>query len=336
MRFKIPFIQPYQQLLDLAFKHGRQAEPVVAKRIRKKERWAKEIERTKLEAIADELDEKLRKIEQSFPDFDAMPFFYQQLADATIDLNATRMRLGNIKRTAKIVQKLRREHLGKIFRSKTDRQIKDLSRSFYGRVSSSIKKIGPDLLALENSRKELERLPNLRTDCMTVLLAGYPNVGKSTVLSRLTGSTPEIAAYPFTTKGLKLGYFKEKFFDFQVIDTPGLLDRQKRNPIEQKAVSALRELDGLVVLVIDPSVSSGFSIEQQFELYNNLKKEFSKRDFLVTLNKVDVATEEQLEHARKLFEGAIESKPNDATLRNEIVTRVLKNSKPVPRLRTKK
>jgi len=180
-----------------------------------------------------------------------------------------------------------------------------LSRSFYGRVSSVMKKIGPDLLELEKNRKELERLPDLRMDCFTVLLAGFPNVGKTTVLSRLTGSTPKIAAYPFTTKGLRLGFFNEKYFDFQVIDTPGLLDRSKRNPIEEKAVAALRRLDCLVVFVADPSLASGFSLEQQASLFSNLKKGFSDRKFLVVLNKADLSSPEQLEQAKTAFPDAI-------------------------------
>ena len=319
MRFKIPYIQTSQEMLDSAFKHGRQAEPQVAKRIRKKERWAKEIERVKLEGIADELDEKLNKVVKAFPSFENLPFFYQDIADATINLDATRQRLGNLKRTAKVVQKLRREYLGKIFRSRTDRQIKDLSRSFYGRVSSIIKKAGTDLKALETSRKELERLPNIRTDCFTVLLAGYPNVGKTTVLLRLTGSKPQIAAYPFTTKGLRLGYFNEKYFDFQVIDTPGLLDRSKRNPIEEKAASALRRLDCLVVFIADPSLSSGFSIQQQVDLFLNLKKEFSSKQFVVCVNKTDLSSIEQIEETKQLFGDVLLTRDNDNSLKEKIV-----------------
>ncbi|MDO8625343.1 MAG: GTPase [Candidatus Diapherotrites archaeon] len=320
MRFKIGYIQSGEEMLDLAFRHGRGLQPVVGKRVRKKERWSKEIARVKLEGISDELAEKLHVVGTRFPSFEELPFFYQDLMDATIDLDRTRKRLGNIKRAGKLVQKMRREHLGKIFRSKTDRAISSLSHAYYGRITSIMKKINADLKALELARRELERLPNVRTDCFTVLLAGFPNVGKTTVLSRLTGSMPEIAAYPFTTKGLKLGYFRERFFDVQVIDTPGLLDRQKVNTVEQKALSALRNLDGVVVFVVDASETSGFGLAQQQKLLEALKKELRQKTFWTALNKVDIAHPTQLEQTSKLFPDAIETRPDDATvLRAKIV-----------------
>jgi nucleolar GTP-binding protein len=331
MRFKIGYVQTGDEMLDLAFKHARALQPTVGKRVRKKERWSKEIARVKLEGIGDELDEKLHSVGARFPSFEELPPFYQDLMDATVDLDATRKRLGNVKRAGKLVQKMRREHLGKIFRAKTDRSISSLCHAFYGRVSSIMKKIGPALKALEIARRELERLPNVRTDCFTVLLAGFPNVGKTTVLSRLTGSTPEIAAYPFTTKGLKIGYFKEKFFEVQVIDTPGLLDRAKVNAVEQKAISALRNLDGVVVFVVDTSETSGFSIEQQSDLYQNLQKDFVGRAFWVALNKVDIAHPTQMERTLRLFKDAIETRPNDAAeLRAKITAQLLDAMRKMP------
>ncbi len=327
MRFAIKYIQPASEMLNLAFKHARQSHGSFSKRMRKKERWAKEIEKTKLEGISEELDEKLIKVVQSFPSFEILPPFYKALIDATIGLGETRRRLGNVKRTAKLVQKMRREHLGKIFKSKTDYSIKKLSRAFYGRVSSMMKKLEPDMLELEKARKELERLPDLRTDCFTVLIAGYPNVGKTTLLHRLTGSKPHIAAYPFTTLGIKTGFFKDRYFDFQALDLPGLLDRTKVNPIEQKALSALRYLDGVVVFVVDPSLYSGFTLEQQAALFSSLRKTLERKKFIIAMNKLDLSTPEQLEHAGKLFGEFVSTKDGDETIKAQIVSLATQNSK---------
>lgn len=318
MRFQIPYIQPADQMLELAFKHARLSEPSVSKRIRKKERWSKEIEKTKLEEIAEELSEKLITAAESFPSFDSLPLFYQDLIDATIGLDATRQRLGHLRSKAKIIQKLKREHLGNIFRSKADSQIKSWSRQFYGRVSSIMKKLGPDLKMLEENRKELVALPNVRTDCFTVLLAGFPNVGKTTVLHRLTGSKPKIAAYPFTTKEIQLGYYQERFWDVQVLDMPGLLDRPRRNPIEQKAASALRRLDGIIVIVVDVSLSCGFTLDVQDALYKSLLAEFSQKQFWVVLNKIDIASQEQVAEAKSRFPEGVLSEPDSPKLREKI------------------
>ena len=72
-------------------------------------------------------------------------------------------------------------------------------------------------------------MPTVDFDAFTVVIAGFPNVGKSTVLRRLTGAKPKVAEYPFTTKGIQIGYLETKWNKIQVIDTPGLLDR----PIDQ-------------------------------------------------------------------------------------------------------
>lgn len=309
MRFKIQPVPTAQEVLDAAFKHTRQATPSFSKRIRKKERWAKEIEKSKVETVSRLLDERLRQIVNSFPDFDALSPFYRELTNAAINLSETRQQLSNLKKKAKIIQRLRSQTVQAMFASNFVPRIRKLSQSFYGRTSSVVKKLDKDLKALEQKRKQLLELPEVKTDCFSVVLAGFPNVGKTTLLKKLSGSEPRIAAFPFTTKSLKFGYWKEKYWSVQLIDTPGLLDRtaEKRNAIEQKAVAALRHLGNAVFFVCDPSLSSGFSLEQQHNLWKNLKSDFSKKKMLVVITKADLCSAEQITEAEKLFPNAFRS-----------------------------
>lgn len=165
----------------------------------------------------------------------------------------------------------------------------------------------------------MKEVPDIRTDIPTLVLAGYPNTGKTTMLGRLTGSKAQIASYPFTTKSLQLGYFQLKYHEVQVMDTPGLLDRpgEIRNPIEKKAMAALNHLATAILFVIDPTMTSGYSLEKQHALYTDLRQKFSM-PFLLVINKCDIATPEQVEAARQVFgadalrEGnGISSKLND-------------------------
>jgi nucleolar GTP-binding protein len=86
-------------------------------------------------------------------------------------------------------------------------------------------------------------------------------VGKSSLLRCLSSAKPEIAQYPFTTKEIHVGHIEktEKYITkrFQIIDTPGLLDRplSKRNEIEKQAIAALTHLADLIVFVLDVSGS---------------------------------------------------------------------------------
>ncbi|MCO5061896.1 MAG: 50S ribosome-binding GTPase [Kiritimatiellae bacterium] len=56
-------------------------------------------------------------------------------------------------------------------------------------------------------------------------LVGYPNAGKSTLLSALTAARPKIAAYPFTTLNPLIGTLKfEDYTMMRIADIPGLID----------------------------------------------------------------------------------------------------------------
>ena len=110
-------------------------------------------------------------------------------------------------------------------------------KEFIGRVSSVLKQIYPNMAFLGVARNKLKNMPTVK-DLPSVVIAGYPNVGKSTLLRTLTTAEPEVNSYPFTTKGLNIGYTEE---GVQIIDTPGVLDRPiyERNDIELHAVVAI-------------------------------------------------------------------------------------------------
>ena len=69
-----------------------------------------------------------------------------------------------------------------------------------------------------------------------------------------------MAAYPFTTKGIDVGIHEAGHRRYQVIDTPGLLDREieDRNRIEMQAVTALKHLANAMLFILDPSETCGY------------------------------------------------------------------------------
>ncbi|MCK4996656.1 MAG: 50S ribosome-binding GTPase, partial [Thermoplasmatales archaeon] len=85
---------------------------------------------------------------------------------------------------------------------------------------------------------------------------------------------------------------KEKYVikRFQIIDTPGLLDRpfSKRNDIEKQALSALSTLANIIVFVIDATETCGYSLKDQLNLLSQVKKMFSDSSFIIVENKADL------------------------------------------------
>ena len=127
------------------------------------------------------------------------------------------------------------------------------------------------------------------------MVAGYPNVGKSSYVSDTTGARPDIAQYPFTTKRITIGHFIQKRIRYQVIDTPGLLDRplDKRNYIELQAISALRFVGNVTLFIIDPSETCGYTLKEQYNLLEEVR-EFIKIPILVVANKIDIEGEREV------------------------------------------
>lgn len=257
----------------------------------------------KIDVSAEYLIEKLLLIVTDFPSIDKLPDFYRDLFKFIIDINKIRKSLSNLSSVAKVIKNIRREKIVALkelqFETNSRTKAKKISNEYFGRVSSLIKSLGKDIDFYNESIKKLKELPSIKTDEEVYLIAGLPNVGKSTLLSKITESKPKIASYPFTTKGLNVGLFFKKYVPIQVIDTPGLLDRpiSARNNIELKAISAFQYLKGTIIFVVDPLQE----IIEQKNLLNELKKLFSDKGFIIVINKTDLVNETELEKVKKAF-----------------------------------
>ena len=103
---------------------------------------------------------------------------------------------------------------------------KSLKRAALGRMCTMIRKISSSLAYLEEVRKHMGRLPTINPYERTILLTGYPNVGKSSFINCLSKANVEVQPYPFTTKALYIGHTEHSHLRYQVIDSPGILDHQ--------------------------------------------------------------------------------------------------------------
>src|SRR3989338_7624598 len=309
-------VETPKQLIDTAF-HRASKEASAAKKPVQKDKRVKTMELRKVRIVSEILEEKLKAYVRDVPNIAELHPFYRELMGLTIDLDAYKKGLAHTEEVARLVKKLAREHTKKIYLAKNDDAAWGARKQFYARVDSVVKSLGDSLALLDEARKKLLEVPKVRFDLPTVILAGYPNTGKSTLLKRLTTSAPEIAAYPFTTKGIKLGYYSRKYLEIQVADTPGLLDRpiEKRNNIEKKALTALRHLAEIIVFVLDPTEGCGYDLDKQLHLLEEIRHEF-KKPILVVVNKADVASPEQLKAAEKAGNLIVEGEGLSSGLRD--------------------
>ncbi len=127
-------------------------------------------------------------------------------------------------------------------------------------------------------------------------LVGLPNVGKSTLLSRISAARPKIADYPFTTLTPNLGVVKlSEERTFVVADIPGLIEGAHRGA--GLGLEFLRHIERTRVLLY---VLEAFKYEKVFEDFELLQKEMRhyhpallEKPAAIALNKIDLVTERQ-------------------------------------------
>jgi nucleolar GTP-binding protein len=300
-------VESAQTYLNIAFNQAKEHATDVMKTM--KGNSFQRLQRKELASInvvKNVLEKHLMLILKSFPSMTDFDPFYRELVKCVVDVGQVRQSLGGMNWAVERVNTIFREFNAKMRDAKDEQQVLTLKRAYYGRISSIIKQLKNDFEILDDARKTLKVLPTLKTSIPTIVIAGFPNVGKSTLLKALTGSAPEIASYPFTTKQMMLGYRTESGKKWQFVDTPGLLDRPlgKKNNIEKQAALALKYLAKVVIFIIDPTESCGYPLEDQKHLLKDVAKTLEV-PVVVALNKADFATTEQIAKASEHTQNAV-------------------------------
>jgi nucleolar GTP-binding protein len=133
------------------------------------------------------------------------------------------------------------------------------------RMATIMRRQKDALAYLEQVRQHLSRLPAIDPNTRTLLVCGYPNVGKSSFMNKVTRADVDVQPYAFTTKSLFVGHLDYKYLRWQVIDTPGILDHplEEMNTIEMQSITALAHLRSCIMYFMDLSEQCGYTIEAQ-------------------------------------------------------------------------
>lgn len=256
----------------------------------------------KLEAVRNILDDTLGRYVTKFPSLDQIHAYHVELIRLLIGEDRYRMTIGGVDRARHNIVGLVNRTMQQIGRETDLAELEAARNRTYGRVASIIRDMGHHLSSMADMRATLKRMPTVVPDLHTVVIAGYPNVGKSSLIRALTNAEPEVASYPFTTKSANVGHlevrrddvrFSESVVKIQLIDTPGLLDRPEaeRNAIEHQASLALRHLADVVLFIRDPTGHCGYPVDVQERLLAEVDRVTGDVPVLVIESKIDVDTQ---------------------------------------------
>jgi len=234
--------------------------------------------------------EKLSTIIDEFPRLDDIHPFYGDLLHVLYNKDHYKLALGQINTARNIIAKISKDYLRLLKYGDSLYRCKCLKVAALGRMCTVVKRISPSFAYLEQIRQHMARLPSIDPNTRTVLICGYPNVGKSSFMNKVTRADVDVQPYAFTTKSLFVGHTDYKYLRYQVIDTPGILDRpfEDRNIIEMCSITALAHLRAAVLFFLDISGSCGYSIAQQAALFHSIKSLFMNKPLVIVCNKTDL------------------------------------------------
>lgn len=262
---------------------------------------AKSRESARVRTAAQVLKDRLGRVQRWFPSFDEMHPFYRATLSIFVSLDEVKQSIGSIANGKKAIQAIERDQIKKIKMATETIQAIRARKQAFARFASFIGKLEQRVQFLQELRFKMRGFPNLDPNLPIVVVAGYPNVGKSTVVQKISSADPEIAQYPFTTKAVSVGHVNLLNVKTQIVDTPGILDRPaaERNPIEQQALVALHHLPDLVVFIFDPSLSCGYELQAQENLYKEILDTFPTIPIIIAINKVDLASRETIDQLKE-------------------------------------
>lgn len=257
----IPTVPTADEILDRSFRRA-------AKKMKEKTNKDRANEEF-VRAVGAAVHDRLVYIIRGFPEFDQIPRFYREMADILFGMDRIRQSLGAVGWAAKHT-KMVGNQLAVQSRKSDDTTM--VRKRTVARLASMVHQIDKDLHFLNEVRNVLRKLPHVEDAC-TIVIAGYPNVGKSSFIRHVSSAAPEIASYPFTTKGIIVGHRMVKRERIQFVDTPGILDRpaERRNAIEKQALSAMMNVADIILFILDPSEHCGYPMEVQLNLLEEVK-----------------------------------------------------------------
>ncbi|KAK5637812.1 hypothetical protein RI129_000003 [Pyrocoelia pectoralis] len=223
------------------------------------------------------------KIEVSF---EIHPFF-ADLMNVLYDKDHYKLALGQLNTCKHLIDNIARDYVRLLKHADSLYRCKMLKKAALGRMVTIMKRQVENLQYLEQVRQHISRMPSIDPNMRTLLVC----------------ADVEVQPYAFTTKSLYVGHTDYNYLRWQVIDTPGILDHslEERNTIEMQSITALAHIRSCIVYIMDVSQQCGYSIDDQFSLFRNIKPLFANKPIIICVNKTDVRKIADLEPEYQQF-----------------------------------
>ncbi|MCD6324205.1 MAG: 50S ribosome-binding GTPase [Desulfurococcales archaeon] len=264
----------------------------------------------KIDRVYRVVDSKVFAPAEKLPNPDEVNEFYAEIlaAGGVSDYKDLIWKLRGLR---KAYRNLWREYRIRVKNTLNPKESNKVARAFVGRSLSMMRRLGTDLRKLSAVISELRKLPCIEFSQPKAVVAGMPQVGKSTFVRAVSTAEPEVSPFPFTTKEIILGHAYVDHQPIQVIDTPGILDRPfaELNEVERKALAAVRFLADILIYMVDPTPNTYYPLDQQLDLLRSLRSVFSGKEMIVVINKADAVNAEKVEEVeariREVFGGEV-------------------------------
>lgn len=287
----LPTVPRSEELIDKAFSRAARAG---------RAKHGTDAQESMLRTAGNILADNLANVAASWPDFDSLDPFYYEVVDSIEGIDELRQNLGRVTWASNQVRSIESEYHSRVRQTDVSTARKYRKQAF-ARYASVVREVSGALEALGAARNALSALPDIRPDVPTIVVAGYPNVGKSSFVNAVTNARGEIDTYPFTTTEVHVGHVDNEYHRYQIVDTPGLLDRPsaERNDTENQAVSALTHLADCILFLVDPSETCGYPMESQLSLREEVKSTFSV-PVITVANKQDLVRSDAFSYSMSI------------------------------------
>uniref|UniRef100_A0A6M2DLQ9 Nucleolar GTP-binding protein 1 n=1 Tax=Xenopsylla cheopis TaxID=163159 RepID=A0A6M2DLQ9_XENCH len=286
---KIAVVPPAKDFIDIILSKTQRKTPTVIHKNYKISR-IRAFYMRKVKYTQQNFHDRLSQIIQEFPKLDDVHPFYADLMNVLYDKDHYKLGLGQLNTARHLIDNVAKDYVRLLKYGDSLYRCKQLKKAALGRMATIMKRQAANLTYLEQVRQHLARLPSIDPYTRTIIICGFPNVGKSSFINKITRADVEVQPYAFTTKSLYVGHTDYKYLRWQVIDTPGILDHslEERNVIEMQAVTALAHLRACILYFMDLSEQCGHTLEEQVKLFESIKPLFTNKPLMVVVNKIDI------------------------------------------------
>mmetsp|Transcript_12516 Transcript_12516/g.29268 ORF Transcript_12516/g.29268 Transcript_12516/m.29268 type:complete len:403 (-) Transcript_12516:603-1811(-) len=251
----------------------------------------------------------IEKILKNFPLIDQLHPFFCDLLNILFNRNNYKIALNQLNKAKIKISKLSQTHLKFLKYGNSLYNCKQLKKIGFGKMCKEIKKLNTPLIFLEKIRCQIKKIPKIDPHRKILLVGGSSNTGKSCLMNKLTRVNDLKKNPKKKTKFLMLGHLINKFWTWQIIDTPGITNWNLNSltSIEMQFVVALMNLNYRILYLIDLNSEFFPKIQSQVKIFIELRKLLKKKERIFILAKTDLGWEKSIDRKKKAFIGFLNS-----------------------------